>query len=226
VRGDLVALVDSDDELVPGGVARLLTHWHEIPATRREDFFGVVGRCVDDDEQRIGDDFPGPTPMDCPWHNAVYVHRATGDRSGLLRADILRAHPFPEPSGQRYVSESIVWRDIGHHYTTRYVNDPLVRVHAVGADRISRQKMSHLRSAMLHHYTTMLNRDMPWFRYAPAMFLRAAVQYGRCGLGERIPLRRQVADLPGSARPLWASMLPLSTALWLKDQRSSRARSC
>jgi len=224
-RGELVALVDSDDELVPGGIARLLARWNEIPSTLRDGFFGVVGRCVDDDGHRIGDDFPGPAPIDCSWHDAVYIHRATGDRSGLLRADILRAHPFPEPAGQNYVFEGMVWREIGCRYQTRYVDDPLVQVHTAGSDRLSHRRTGQMRRPVLQHYSAMLTEDLAWFRHAPSMFLRAAVQYTRCSLGERIPLRRQVADLSGPARILWASALPVGTVLWLQDQRSSPAGS-
>ena len=60
-RGSMAVLIDSDDELLPGGLARLLALWQEIPAERRSDFFGVVGRCVDETGRGWGTAFLGPS---------------------------------------------------------------------------------------------------------------------------------------------------------------------
>jgi glycosyltransferase involved in cell wall biosynthesis len=221
-RGTMAVLVDSDDELLPGGLTRLLRRWHEIPPGRRNDFFGVVGRCVDEKGRRIGDVFPGPRPVDCAWHDAVYVHRARGDRSGLLRTDVLSEYPFPEPDGQSFVVEGMVWREIGRRYVTRYVDDPLVLVNTSRPDRLTRRPLGEIGAALRHNYAAVLAQDLPWFRHAPVLFLRAAVQYGRLGLVERISLRRQAAELSVPARLLWASALPLSVTLWLRDRRRQR----
>jgi len=218
-RGAMAVLVDSDDELLPGGLARLLRRWQEIPPERRNDFFGVVGRCLDEEGRLIGDGFPGTWPVDCGWHDAVYVHRARGDRSGLLRTDILSDYPFPEPDGRSFVMEGMVWRQIGRRYLTRYVDDPLVLVDTSGPDRLTRRPLGEIGAALRDNYAAVLAQDLPWFRHSPALFLRAAVQYARLGLAERISLRRQAAELPGPARLLWASALPLSVALWLRDRR-------
>jgi glycosyltransferase involved in cell wall biosynthesis len=218
-RGSMAVLIDSDDALLPGGLGRLLDRWHQIPAGRRRDFFGVVGRCVDETGRRIGDRFPGPEPVDCGWHDAIYVHRARGDRSGLLRTDILRAHPFPEPDDRPFVMEGTVWRQIGRRYLTRYVDDPLVLVDTAGEDRLTRRPLGEVGAALRDYHAEVLAQDLPWFRHSPGLFIRAAVQYGRLGMAERIPLHRQGAELSGAARVLWASALPVSTMLWLRDRR-------
>jgi glycosyltransferase involved in cell wall biosynthesis len=218
-RGEMIAMIDSDDELLPGGLARLLAHWHDMPPSRREAFVGVSGRCVDETGALIGNGFPGPTPVECSWHAAVYVHHARGDRCGILRADVLRDHPFPEPAGRQFVSEGTVWRRIGRRYLTRYVDDRVLLVHRDGADRISRRPFEQLAAAMREHYGVVLAQDLPWFRHAPTRFLGAAVQYARAGLHEGVPLSRQADDLPLAARALWASALPVSAVLWVRDRR-------
>jgi glycosyltransferase involved in cell wall biosynthesis len=218
-RGSMALLIDSDDALLPGGLGRLLDRWGEIPAGLRGGFFGVVGRCFDETGRRIGDRFPGRRPVDCNWHDAVYVHRARGDRSGLLRTDVLRAHPFPEPDDRSFVMEGLVWRQIGRRYLTRYVDDPLVLVNTSGHDRLTRRPVGEICAALRDYHAVVLTQDMPWFRHSPALFVRAAVQYGRLGMVQRIPLHRQGAELSGRARLLWASMLPVSALLWLRDRR-------
>ncbi|MGI8330312.1 glycosyltransferase family 2 protein [Actinomadura scrupuli] len=218
-HGEMLALIDSDDELLPGGLARLLDHWHRIPAARREQFVGVTGRGIDDTGQVIGNAFPGPVPVECRWHDAVYVHRASGDRCGILRADVLREHPFPEPDHRWFVLEGTVWRQIGRRYLTRYVDDPVLAVHTAGADRISRRPFTEIAAAVREYYALVISQDLRWFRHAPACFLGSAVQYARASLHERVPLSEQAAELPVLSRALWAGALPLGAALWLLDQR-------
>jgi glycosyltransferase involved in cell wall biosynthesis len=218
VRGEMVALIDSDDELLPSGLDRLLNRWLDIPTALRSGYVGVTGRCIDQENRLIGNSFPGPTPVDCPWQEAVYVHHARGDRCGVQRADVLRAHPFPEPNGRWFVTEGMVWRQIGRQYLTRYIDSPVLRVHTTGVDRLSRRPFAELAAALRENHAVVLSQDLPWFRHAPALFLGSSVQYVRAGLHERVPLRRQVADLPGPARALWASALPLGAALWLYDR--------
>jgi glycosyltransferase involved in cell wall biosynthesis len=218
-RGEMLALIDSDDELLPGGLARLLTHWERIPVEKREGYVGVSARCLDDAGDMIGNTFPGPEAVDCPWQEAVYVHHAEGDRIGILRADVLREHPFPEPTGHAYVVEAMVWRQIGKRYLTRYVDDPVLASHRGGSDRMSRRPFVDTAAAARDYCELLLSQDLAWFRHAPAQFLRLAVQYARASLHERVSLPRQAARLPGPARALWAGALPVAVALWLRDRR-------
>lgn len=221
-QGEMIALIDSDDELLPGGLARLLARWNDIPVARKAEFVGVTGRCVDDDGHVIGNAFPGKVPIECRWHDAIYVHGCRGDRCGILRADVLREHPFPEPSGRWFVLEGTVWRQIGRRYLTSYVDDPVLAVHTSGADRITRRPFAEKASAVRDHYALVLSQDLPWFRHAPAIFLRSAVQYARASFHERVPLSGQLSALPRPARALWAGALPLGAALWLRDRSGLR----
>jgi glycosyltransferase involved in cell wall biosynthesis len=217
-RGEMAALIDSDDELLPGALARLSEHWHSIPAAARDGFFGVTGRCVDERGQLIGNQFPGRTAVDCSWQESVYFHHSKGERFGLLRTDVLRDHPFPEPSNQSFVVEGMIWRQIGQKYLTRYVDDPVRIYYTAGDDRLSRRPFASTAGAQLSYYTVQLCEDLRWFRSDPTQFVRAAAQYTRANLHEGVPLPRQAAVLPKSARVLWFSALPLGMALWLRDR--------
>ena len=115
--------------------------------------------------------------------------------------------------------EGMVWREIGRRYLTRYVDDLLVLVNTSGQDRLTRRPIGEVGAALRDYHAAVLAHDLPWFRHSPALFLRAAVQYGRLGMAERIPLRHQGAELSGPARLLWAAALPVSTMLWLCDRR-------
>lgn len=217
-RGEMAALIDSDDELLPGALARLSEQWHGIPAAARDRFVGIIGRCVDERGELIGNHFPGGTAVDCSWQEAVYLRRCEGERFGLLRTEVLRDHPFPEPSNQSFVVEGTIWRQIGRKYLTRYVDDPVRVYYTAGEDRLGRRPFAAMAGAMLSYYAVQLCEDLPWFRSAPTQFLRTAVNYARAGLHEGVPLPRQMAVLPMPARVLWLSALPLGVALWFRDR--------
>lgn len=225
-RGELVLIVDSDDRLLPDAVTRLLARWRDIPEDRRAAYCGVWARCVERDGGLIGDGFPGPTPVDCGWHEFVYAHRARGDRCGVLRTDLLRAHPFPEPPDRRYVAEGTVWRRIGTTYLTRHVNDPVLLVRTDNQDRLTLRSWADARIAAGTHdqNADVLCLDLRWFRHAPRSFVRSAMYYTRSGLCQGVPLRRQAARLPPPARALWAATLPMSTAAWLLRDRGRLSR--
>lgn len=217
-RGEIVALIDSDDELLPGALARLHESWQRIPAAERGGFVGITGRCVDERGRLIGNRFPGENAVDCSWQQAIYLHHCAGERFGLLRTDVLREHPFPDSCDQQFVVEGMIWRQIGRKYLTRYVDDPVRIYHTAGEDRLGRRPFAEVAAAMLAYYSLMLREDLQWFRSAPAHFFRASVHYARAGLHERVPLARQAAALPSPARVLWFSALPLGAALWLHDR--------
>lgn len=107
---------------------------------------------------------------------------------------MLRRHPFPEPEGARYVSESYVWRAIDRSgYKTRFVNEVL-RIYWTneeGKADVSTLSRSVLRCRMVVHART-LDDLAPWLAGHPAAFASAAFNLSRYGLqrGMRLPAYR------------------------------------
>jgi glycosyltransferase involved in cell wall biosynthesis len=212
-RGELVAQLDSDDRVRPGALDRLAGHWRAIPA--REAFAGVTGLDEDESGQVIGDRFPADI-LDATWHEVVYRHRVRGDKWGILRTDILRAHPFPPGLG----FEGRVWRGIGQCYKMRYVNDVFLTRGTAGAGNLSRTPYILTAGSAAAAYAEMLNGDMRWFRHAPGLFLKHAALLARAMLHQGFPLRRQATTLhTWPARALWAAALPLGVLLYRHDLR-------
>lgn len=48
-----------------------------------------------------------------------------GDMAEVFKTDILKAYPFPEFAGEKFLSEDVVWIEIGKKYDTVYVNKPV-----------------------------------------------------------------------------------------------------
>ncbi|MEV6848908.1 glycosyltransferase [Actinoplanes sp. NPDC051411] len=213
-RGELVALLDSDDALLPGALDRLLEHWVAIadPAG----YVGVTGLDIDEAGQVIGARFPADV-VDATWQEMRYRCRMTGDKWGVLRTDVLRDNPFRIAEG--YIAEGEVWRRIGLRYRTRYVNVPVLSCRTSGADRITRLPYSAVAAGMVHYHILVLTEDIRWFRHHPTTFVRTAGNLVRGQFHLGVPVHRQPRPLTTwRARLLWATCLPCGWVLYRRDR--------
>jgi glycosyltransferase involved in cell wall biosynthesis len=217
-RGELIGLLDSDDMLTPYALDRLFDHWMNVPD--RRDFVGVTGLDIDEKGRVIGDPFQADV-IDASWQEMIYRYQIRGDKWGLQRADVLRAHPFP-CSGS-FVIEGTIWREIGRAYRTRYVNDVFLKVRRSGSDRLSNLSFSSLVPGAIAYYGQTLNDDIGWLIWHPKEFITAAVCFSRGLFHERIPIRGQFSQLnQWRSRTLWAMGLPLGWLLYRRDCRHDR----
>jgi glycosyltransferase involved in cell wall biosynthesis len=223
-RGELFWNVDSDDEALPQALERLDFHWWSIPDDQRPSFSAVTGLCVDQHGTLVGTPFPRDVTDSDPLE-LRYRFKVRGEKAGFQRTDVLRDHPFPEPPGERYVTESIVWDRIGRRYRTRFVNEP-VRVYHLDHDasnlttQVSDVRRLSAMFAMVER--DRLNADLHWMRHAPWEFFVTAAQFTRHSLHRRVGFVRQARQLRWPARPLWLIASPLGMALWARDRLQRR----
>ncbi|MFH1033252.1 MAG: glycosyltransferase family 2 protein [Pseudomonadota bacterium] len=218
-RGELFLTLDSDDACLPQALARLHQHWRDIPPNRRQEFAGVSARCQAPDGRPLGRPLPAPL-MDISALNLRHGHRHQGELWGFTRTNILRAFPYPQPPGARFVPEDLVWSPIAARYLTRFVDECLRVYHTEGADRLTGSGVpwSHLPGLMLWHQM-VLNLEIPWLGRHPAYFLRSAINYARFALGLGLSLGQQWQGLGNwPARLLWLCGLPAGWILRLRDR--------
>jgi glycosyltransferase involved in cell wall biosynthesis len=207
-RGDLFAILDSDDTLTPDALERLHEIWASIPDDRRPAFSGVTVHCVDPGGSIIGDPFPAD-PLDAhPWQLTV-----SGEKWGCHRTAVVRAYPFPIFAGEQYVPEGLIWNRIGHTYLIRFRNVGLRR-YAPAPGGVT----AHIRTVLIRnprgaalYYREVLGLPLP-----ARSHWRAAAQYGRWTLHAGRSPAALVADAP--RRGLVVLALPLACVAWLLDR--------
>ncbi|MBI4799076.1 MAG: glycosyltransferase family 2 protein [Desulfarculus sp.] len=221
-RGELFLTLDSDDACLPQALERLLFHWRDIPAGERARFAGVTARCQDQEGRPLGRPLPAPV-MDLSALELRHGHRYQGELWGFTRTQVLRAFPYPEPPGARFLPEDLVWSPIAARYLTRFVDEPLRVYFTEGGDRLTGSGVpaSHLTGLMLWHQM-VLNLEIPWLARHPAYFWRSAVNYARFSRGLGLGLGQQWQGLSNArARALWLlGLLPG----WLLAGRDGRRR--
>ncbi len=223
-RGALFLTFDSDDSCVPQALSRLKFHWDSIPPDQRAGFSAVSALCSDQQGRLVGTRFPFD-PTDSDPLEIRYRYRVRGEKWGFHRTEVLRKHPFPEPVGQTFVTESVVWGEIAQQYRTRYVNEVLRIYYLEDApDTLTRTASQARRVAPMFAQSNRvtLNRDLSWFRHAPLNFLKSAANYARYSLHSGKPIWRQVRELDrAAARALYLIALPLGCAAYVRDLRRS-----
>jgi glycosyltransferase involved in cell wall biosynthesis len=229
--GELIAILDSDDACVPTAFERFAFHWRAIPEGRRAAFYAVVCHCADPEGRRVGDPFPAQV-VDARGLDARYLWKARGEKWGVVRADLMRALPFPEQPQRTYLPESIVWDRLGQTHLARFVNEALRIYHwepGEGSLGTPGDPARHAWGSMLQH-RIVLDEHLEYFRAAPLAFLAAAAHYVRFSRHAGVTAREQRRALtrPG-ARALWWFAVPAGWAAWAIDRSrrwiSSRRRS-
>lgn len=223
-KGELFIVADSDDTFFPQTLERFLYHWHSIPEYDREHFAGVCGLCEDEKGSVVGDLFTQSWGIDSDSLEIRYRYRVKGEKWGVMRTDVLRAHPFPEfiPG---HVPESVVWSSIAAQYKIRFVNE-VFRVYFQDSRGRLMQEANPANSAagLLYWKCCVLNNELQWFWYNPIFFLLEASRWSRFRLHISGHQNLGVDFLPRNivARYLVFIMAPLGFLWWGVDVIKAR----
>lgn len=220
-NGALLVALDSDDALDMNALDAMALAWNGIPPEDRDKYVAVTGLCARPDGRIVGDMFPRD-PLDVTALDMTFRYHVGGEKFGCMRTDILRRFPFPEDL-PGFVPESLVWHAIARAgYLTRFVNQ-VFRVYHDSADSLSEQGRTSAAKHALGLW--LLARDtvvdcLPWFRYQPAEFIKAAARYTRFGLHLAARGGRPAGyPLKGlGARTLVALTWPIGAVLYLRDR--------
>jgi glycosyltransferase involved in cell wall biosynthesis len=213
-RGELCAVMDSDDWYAPEALERMLAQWDAIPAGRRGEFASVEGLCADPAGEVIGDRYPADV-FDSNAFEIWALHGVTGDKVGMYRRDLLAAHPFPEDLGW-HVRPAVVWNRIAARYSSRFVNEVwgYKEYLSEGLTALGGELRLKLPEAQLLFWSEFAAMPRPM---RTGVRLRANANFVRYSLLAGRGVRRLLADAP-DRRWLAIAWLP-GLALYLRDRR-------
>lgn len=212
-RGKLILWCDSDDWLLPNALQRLWETWNTIPDTQRDEYVGLTALAATE-HGCIANPFPNIDFKDVSWNDLAEIQNVTADMLFCVRADALKAHPFPEVD--LVIPESVVWTAISHR-PTRLIPEVLLMKEYRSAHAISFSgNMSYNRGRAYALATTVRNLHA----YRRTWKVRA----WRLLTFIRYSLHGEIS--PNTARRLWSKnssslsfwiAYPLAYALAVKD---------
>lgn len=221
-RGELLLVLDDDDELTPGTLVRLLDVWRSIPVAERDRYIGVTGLCARADGGIVGDRYPQDV-MDCTATDMYFLHRVAGEKFGCQRTEVLRQFPYPEDV-PGFVPESMVWWAIARAgYLNRFVNQ-VVRTYHQSAGSLSDTGTGMARHAAGLYLLNwlMVEHELRYFRVSPGIFFKAAARVTRFRLGlsdTEAHVARTYPISHAGARLLVALMAPVGLLMHIRDRR-------
>jgi glycosyltransferase involved in cell wall biosynthesis len=219
-RGELLAIVDSDDVLLPGALDQLCAVWDGIPRVDRLRYAGVAGNTrAATGLVHIGFP-PGVEHLDLTWRDIYFRWGMEAELLRLYPTELHRRHPFPEPPGQRFVTESLVWRAMGHELLTRVIRDISLAKGPVQGESLSVKPFGPMAAGRLPAYLADLNEDLEFWLRGRLRILKSAVQYARAGLHCRVPAVTQFRRLSTvRAKVLFLCALPAATLFYMADRK-------
>ncbi len=114
--GTWVLIVDSDDALTPDAIEMASK---EIEALGDSNITGICFRKAYFDQSIIGEDRSADRPQ--LMHPTAAGRYFRGDLAYIFRTEKLRAHPFPEYEGEKFVPELYIWNQIGDEGPIWYI---------------------------------------------------------------------------------------------------------
>ena len=218
--GELIVSLDSDDACVPTALARLAFHWRSIPEEQREAYYAVVCQCADQSGRMVADPFPKDV-IDGMGLDARYLWKLKGENWGAVRADLMRALPFPDTPERTRIPESVVWDRLGQKYRARFVNEPLRTYYLeIGEGSLGSpgDPARYAWGSVLQH-RIVIDEHLSYFKAAPLIFLRSAAHYVRFSFHAGISMAEQRRALSSSgAKALWLCGLPVGWAAYVFDR--------
>ena len=105
--GELFFIVDSDDYLTDNAVAVILGQIKTLPADQQQNYAGICNCRGYSLTQIMGTTFSGEY-IDCTSLERD-KYGITGDKAEVFFTEVMRAYPFPEFEGEKFITECAVW---------------------------------------------------------------------------------------------------------------------
>lgn len=219
-RGSLFLPLDSDDACSRDALEVLLGAWMSIPADQRAGFTGVTCLVADEAGRVVGT----PFPKDVTDSDSVEIqrrYRVTGEKWGFHRTDVLRTFRFPEPPGEKFVPESVLWFRIARFYRTRFINRVLRTYYQSAKDKSRLSFVPIWKSAKGRSlaYLTAIDDCEYSFWWDPIFFLGSAAYFSRTSWHAGVGVADQWRSMKtAAAKLMWLMMLPVGLSLMVRDR--------
>lgn len=176
-RGEMICCCDSDDELIPNAIEKLIKAWDSISEKEKLLYREVCARCTDEKGVEDGHMFPNDINS-LPWKKAYKVsNKISGEHFGFWRCDTLKENPWPEPEGITLVNEEVVWNKLSKTYRSYFINDAVLIIHRENNASYTRSKKVSLQTIkngcwnMAHTINNWKTNAKPKISHFKAMIL-------------------------------------------------------
>ena len=120
-NGELFFCVDSDDFLPNNAIELIYKAWSK---NTYENIAGIIALKENTNGERLSDALPNSINKSSAY-NLAFVHNCRGEWSLIYRTDILRNNLFPVISGEKFITECVVYDKIDLNFELILLNEVL-----------------------------------------------------------------------------------------------------
>lgn len=121
INSELTMIVDSDDILLPKAIELVEKYYEKYKNNKKIGVFSYL---------KVLSSGMAVVPMEEEETISSYVkyrikENRPGDMAEVFRTEVLKKFPFPQFKDERFLSEDIVWIEIGLKYDCVFINQPV-----------------------------------------------------------------------------------------------------
>lgn len=172
-KGELFFIVDSDDFLTDFAIEEIYKRYEKIK--NDVTIAGVCGMKIYPSGKRVGGDVEFDSVC-CSLFDFRYKYGVHGDIAEVYRTSILRQYPFPDISGEKFCSETLVWCAIAKRYKILFFNIGIYVCDYL-TDGLTFNSLRHRKNSPIYAmltYLEVVNSPIPLMKR-----LKAAISFWR-----------------------------------------------
>lgn len=123
INTELTMIVDSDDQLLPNAVDEICKIHHKYSNCNEISGYSFL-RCYSNGKPIVSLD---EGEFVDSYVNYRIKENRPGDMAEVFKTPVLKEFPFPEFQGERFLSEDVVWIQMGLKYQYVFINKPIYR---------------------------------------------------------------------------------------------------
>ena len=113
---ELFLIADSDDSFKANALEVFINTWESIPEGERNQYKGVIAKCYNAEDGTPIGSYPQHM-FDSNDLDAYFVQRLCFEKWNIVRTDVMKELPFPEPNEKlKFYPESVVWWRMARKY--------------------------------------------------------------------------------------------------------------
>lgn len=219
-RGELMIVLDSDDELSPDALSLISSEWTSIPLKLKNKFAGILGGSVRQKDFYEINRQPKKS-IDGKLFELIYSRTINGEKLPCYRLKILKEFPFPErPNCNSAIPESTVWLKIGEKYMVRCIDSNVRIYHRNLSDPISLmnsyKKPNSNSWGLMQSCITEINLSPNYFPRFFLVFLKNSINTTRYALHSKSNIFNLIFESP-LAKAIYLLGIPLGFFMWFYD---------
>lgn len=145
-----------------------------IPEGERNQYKGVIAKCYNAEDGTPIGSYPQHM-FDSNDLDAYFVQRLCFEKWNIVRTDVMKELPFPEPNEKlKFYPESVVWWRMARKYKTRYIDENIRAYYHDQENSVIKQSTGRARET-IYFMALYINEAMDYFWKYPKAFVKAYI---------------------------------------------------